>query len=126
MEWINHYHKAMYCMTKQNFSQASKEFDKTFEKLLKTKTTNQDIYRVFCNAGLSYLYSGKPLLGIHCIEMATELNPQYNFASKQLQKFKQGDFDDVIQLGLLTEIKNNFEEWEKRPDYLLLLQSTSQ
>jgi len=118
MKWINHYHKAMYCMTKQNFSQASKEFDKTFEKLLKTKTTNQDIYRVFCNAGLSYLYSGQPLLGINCIEMASELNPQYTFASKQLQKFKQGDFDDVIQLGLLTEIKNNFEEWEKRPDYL--------
>ncbi len=120
MQWINHYHKAMYYMTKQNFFQASKEFDKTFEKLLKTKTTNQDIYRVFCNAGLSYLYSGKPLLGINCIEMASELNPQYTFALKQLQKYNRGDFDDVIQLGLLTEIKNNFEEWEKRPDYLHL------
>ena len=120
MDWINYYHKAMYYMSKQNFFQASKEFDRTFEKLLKTKTANQDIYRVFCNAGLSYVFSGKPLLGIHCIEMASELNPQYTFASEQLHKYQQGDFDEVIQLGILTEMKNNFEEWEKRPDYLHL------
>jgi len=120
MEWINYYHKAMYYIRKQDFFQASKEFDKTFEKLLETKTTNQDIYRVFCNSGLSYLFSGKPLLGVHCFEVAHELNPHYTFASEQLHKYQRGDFDEVIQLGILTEMKKNFEEWKKRPDYLNL------
>lgn len=120
MEWIDYYHNAMYTMNKQDFFQASKEFEKTFEKLLETKTTNQDIYRVFCNAGSSYLFSGKPVLGVQCFEAALELNPQYTFASEQLQKYQRGDFDEIIKLGILTEIKNNFEEWNKRPDYLNL------
>jgi len=120
LEWVDHYHKALYTMNKQDFFQASKEFDKTFEKLLQTKTTSQDIYRVFCNSGLSYLFSGKPVLGVQCFEAALELSPQYTFASEQLQKYQQGDFDDIIKLGILTEIKNNFEEWNKRPDYLNL------
>lgn len=105
LEWVDHYHKAMYTMNKQDFFQASKEFDRTFEKLLETKTTSQDIYRVFCNSGLSYLFSGKPVLGVQCFEAALELSPQYTFASEQLQKYQQGDFDDIIKLGILTEMK---------------------
>ena len=120
MEWIDCYHKAMYSMSKQNFFEASKEFDKTFKELLETKTTDQNIYRVFCNAGMSYVFSGKPLLGMHCFEMAYELNPQYAFASEQLHKCQGGDFDNFIQLGILKDMENNFEKWEKRPDYLNL------
>ena len=119
-KWTNHYHKAMYHIHKQNFLQASKEFDKTFKTLLKTKTTSQDIYRVFCNAGVSYMFSGEPLLGINCIEIAHELNPQYAFASKQLHRFRQGEFDDTIRLGMLLKMQRNIEKWEKRPDHLKL------
>jgi hypothetical protein len=119
-EWVDYYYKALHIMNKQDFFQASKGFDKTFEKLLETKTTSIDIYRVFCNAGLTYLFSGKPVLGVQCIEAAFELNPQYTFASEQMQKFQQGDFNNIIQLGLLTQIKNNLETWEKRPNYLNL------
>jgi len=118
MEWTTYYHKAMYNISKQDFFQASKEFDRTFEKLLETKTTSQDIYRVFCNSGLSYLFSGKPLLGVQCFEAAHKLNPQYAFASEQLHKYQRGDFNEIIQLGILTELNNNFKEWEKKPDYL--------
>ena len=120
MEWVDYYQKAMYTMNKQDFFQASKEFDKTFEKLLETKTTSYDIFRVFCNSGLSYLFTGKPVLGVRCFEAALELNPQYTFASEQMQKYQQGDFDDIIKLGIVTEIKNNFEEWTKRSDHLNL------
>lgn len=120
MEWIDYHYNAMYSMSKQNFFQASKEFDKTFKKLLEAKTTNQDIYRIFCNAGLSYVFSGKPLLGMHCFEIAVELNPKYTFASEQLHKFQRGDFDNFIQLGILKYMENNFEKWKKRPDYLNL------
>jgi len=119
-EWVDYYHKAMYTMNKQDFSQASKEFDKTFEKLLETKTTSYDIFRVFCNSGLSYLFSGKPVLGVQCFEAALELNQQYTFALEQLQKYQRGDFDDIIKLGIVTEIKNNFEEWTKRSALLNL------
>ena len=117
-EWVDYYHKALYAMNKQDFFQASEEFDKTFEKLLETKTTDQNIYRVFCNAGSTYLFSGKPVLGVQCFEAALELNPQYTFASEQLQKYKRGDFEGIIQLGILTQIKNNFEERDKKRDYL--------
>ena len=120
LEWVDYYHKAMYTMNKQDFFQASREFDKTFEKLLETKTTSYDIFRVFCNSGLSYLFSGKPVLGVQCFEAALELNQQYTFALEQLQKYQRGDFDDIIKLGIVTEIKNNFEEWTKRSDHLNL------
>ncbi len=118
LEWCNYYHKAMYYTHKQKFLSASKKYDETFKKLLELKTTNQNIYRVFCNAGLAYLLSGKPLLGVNCFEMAYELNSKYSFAYKQLQKYHKGEFDPYIQLGMLTEMKNNIEKWKRRPDYL--------
>ncbi|MDH7517411.1 MAG: SEC-C metal-binding domain-containing protein [Candidatus Thermoplasmatota archaeon] len=120
MKWTDYYYKAMLYMSKQNFVKASKEFDKTFEKLLETKTTSQDIYRVFCNAGISYLFSGKPFLGLNCLKIALELNPKYTFASEQLKKYEQGEFNEIIQFGFLSMMKNNIEEWEKRPDYLVM------
>ena len=120
MKWTDYYHKAMFYMSKQNFVKASKEFDKTFEKLLETKTTSQDIYRVFCNAGLCYLFSGKPFLGLNCFEIALELNSKYTFASEQIKKYEQGYFNEIIQFGFLSRMKNNIDEWIKRPDYLVM------
>lgn len=114
MEWVDHYSQAMFHMRKQHFFKASKEFDKTFEKLLETKTTSNNIYRIFCNSGISYLCSGNPVLGVQCIEVAHALNPQYTFASEQLQKYERGDLDDIIKLGMLTKIKENFEQWDKK------------
>jgi len=117
-EWTRYYHSAMRYMRNQEFLKASKEFDRTFEKLLETKTTYREIYRVFCNSGASYLFSGKPLLGLRCLEIAQELNPQYTFASDQLRKYERGDFDEGIEFGFLSIMKENLEEWEKRSDYL--------
>ena len=120
IEWRKYCDKAMYYTYKRNFLAASKKYDETFKKLLESETTEQEIYRLFCNAGLAYLFSGKELLGTNCLEMAYELNPKYSFAYDQLQKYDQGEFDPYIQLGFLTETKNNFEEYEHRPSYLHL------
>jgi tetratricopeptide (TPR) repeat protein len=116
--WLDYYYKAMFYMSKQQFFKASEEFDKTFEKLLETKTTSNDIYRVFCNSGMSYLCSGNPVLGVQCFEVASKLNPQYAFASEQLEKYNRGDFDGVIHLGVLTQIKQNLEQWTEKHDRL--------
>lgn len=119
-EWGGPYRKALQFMEKRQFFEARKKFDETFDKLLELKTTDGDIYRVFANAGLSYLATGKPRVGFICISIAHNLNPQYEFAADQLQKIEQGEFDDLIELGYLSQMKNNAEKWEARPDYLHL------
>ncbi|MCK4348427.1 MAG: SEC-C domain-containing protein, partial [Thermoplasmatales archaeon] len=118
--WHKYYDKAMYYLHKQNFLDASKKYEEAFKNLIDSETTWREIYRLYCNAGLAYLFSGKELLGANCLEMAYELNPKYSFASEQLQKYDQGEFDPYIQLGFITEMKNNFEEYLEGPDYLHL------
>lgn len=119
-EWYNPYYKAMQHMHDQQFSKACKKFDETFQKLLELQTTDPDIYRVYCNAGLAYLLSGKPLLGTGCISIAKEINPNYTFASEQLQKIENGDFDELMKIGYTIKIMNNMEKWDDRPDHLNL------
>ena len=117
-DWFKPYYKALQLMHQQQFTKAQEKFDETFQKLLASKTSDPTIYRVFCNAGLGYLFSGKPYIGINCLITATMLNPKYTFAHEQLQKLEDGEFSRLIQLGLLTKMTDNMKQWEHPPNHL--------
>lgn len=119
-EWWTYYEDAMERMHQRKFTDAAEKFEEAFKKLLDSETTWREIYRLYCNAGLAHLFSGDETLGVKCLEMAYELNPNYSFAYKQLQDYQKGEFDSFIQLGILQKMKNNFEEYLESPDYLHL------
>lgn len=119
-DWFKPYHKALHLMHQQEFTKAGEKFDETFQKLLDSKTSDPNIYRVFCNAGLGYLFSGRPYLGTSCLNIATEINPNYTFASEQLRKLEQGKFDELMELGIMMNMNDNIEKWEHRPNHLNL------
>ena len=122
-DWFKPYYEAMQLMHQQQFSNACKKFDETFQQLLESKTTDSDIYRLYCNAGLAYLLSGQPYMGTGCISIATNLNPKYTFAKQQLQKIEQGDFNKLVELALMMKMTKNMEnmqKYEQKKDHLNL------
>ena len=117
-EWWDDYHDAMHMMHEGEFIDASEKFDEAFRHLLDSETTWREIYRLYLNAGLSYLYSGRETLGAQCIHIACDLNPNYTFARNHLEEYHAGNYTPMIQLGYLEAMNENIEEWKKRPDYL--------
>ena len=118
IEWWDDYHDAMHMMHEGEFIDASEKFDEAFMHLLDFKTTWREIYRLYLNAGLSYLHSGRETLGVQCIQIACDLNPNYIFAQYHLEEYHSGNYIPMIQLGYLEAMSNNIEEWKNRPDYL--------
>lgn len=119
-DWCESYDKAMWYMHQQQFDKATEEFDETFRRLLESKIADPDIFRVFCNAGIAYLFSGEVYVGVGCISIAKELNPKYSLACEQYRRIEEGEFHELIELGLMTKILNNFKTWDKRPAHLHL------
>lgn len=117
-EWRTSYEKAFLLMQRQQFSKAATTLEQTFKKLLDLQTTDREIYRVFCNAGVAHVLSGDVALGEYCFRTAQQLNPQYAFASEQLHKLKEGDFDSCLRLGVIKQMCDNFDEIRRRPSYL--------
>lgn len=109
-DWWLDYEKANKFMRQRKFRDAAKRFEKTFTTLLDSKTTWREIYRLYCNAGLAYLFSGDEILGVECIETAIKLNPNYTFAFEQLHDYEEGKLTPLIQMGFLQKMKDNIEE----------------
>ncbi len=116
--WWDTYQDALTHMHKERYSKAAKLFDTTFSLLENTRTTWREIYRVFCNAGVTYLLNGDAVRGAMCLEMAAALNPKYGFGVEQLQKYRDGDFDALIELGMVRKIGEGMKQWEERPEHL--------
>lgn len=120
-DWWDYYDEAMYFLRENKFSSAKQKFDKVFETLLKGNTTWHDIYRIYFNAGLAYLYAGDAFLGKECIKTALTLNPKYSFAQKELEKLENGkQFDTYFQLSLIKKMRDGIEKFrlESKTDHL--------
>ena len=112
-DWVSLYDEAMDYMLEKDITNATMKFDEVFTSLLNDKTTYREIYRIFCNAGIAHLFSGNPTLGLKCIKIAKELNPNYKFADKQLEMYQKGLADSLIRLGYLKTIRNNMTKWHE-------------
>ncbi|HUY00965.1 MAG TPA: SEC-C metal-binding domain-containing protein [Candidatus Deferrimicrobium sp.] len=112
-DWVSLYDDAMDCMYRKDITTAAVKFDEVFTSLLNDKTAYREIYRIFCNAGLAHLFSGNPTLGLKCITIAKELNPNYKFADTQLEMVQNELTDPLIQLGYLRTMRNNIAKWHE-------------
>ena len=117
-EWWDTYLDAMEHMHTKRYSEAAKLFDATFSHLENTRTTWREIYRLYCNAGITYLLNGDVGPGAVCLEMAAVLNPKYEFGMEQLQKYRDGGFNAQIQLGIVRKIGEGLKKWQERPEHL--------
>ncbi|MHA1378498.1 MAG: YecA family protein [Candidatus Helarchaeota archaeon] len=115
--WVSYYEDAIERMRSKDFTGAATKFDEAFTALLDDQTTYREIYRIFCNAGLSYLLSGNKTLGIKCISIAKEINPNYKFAEFQLKNIQDGKLDPFIELCYLEKIRDSIAEFENELTY---------
>ncbi len=86
------YHRGLKTMEQGKIEKTLKAFDRAFELLLENRTTERDIFRLFANKGAAMLAAGN-LNGEVLLQLARELNPQYDFATQQLKRFKRGEFE---------------------------------
>ena len=114
MEWRDDYEDAMYLLHERRFVDAADRFEDAFSSLMESRTTWRDIYRLYCNAGLSYLFSGQETLGVLCLGAACELNPNYAFARQQLNRYREGEMSDLIKLGVIQQMNANISKWKER------------
>ncbi|MEW5760871.1 MAG: SEC-C metal-binding domain-containing protein, partial [Candidatus Thermoplasmatota archaeon] len=117
-EWRQIYDHALFCLYEKELTTSAKKFDELFTKLLDDQTTDREIYRVYCNAGIAHLFGGNPTLGLKCISIASELNPNYKFAREKLEEIESGKFDPFIQFGYLRKIKEGIDKFLSMPEYL--------
>jgi hypothetical protein len=120
--WKYLYDEAMDYMRNRDFTNATMKFDGVFIALLDEVTTYHDIYRVYCNAGLAHLFSGNAILGVRCIMISKELNPNYTFAEEQLKKYQQKVYNPFIKMGTIKKMQKILASWQDRlhfkPEYL--------
>ena len=84
-----------------DYSQALKYFNKYFRELLKRRTTIFFIYRVYANKATCHFACGHKVEGKRMIDIALELNPNYDFGQKLLRQYEAGEFIDIRDvLGL--------------------------
>ncbi|MHA1382173.1 MAG: hypothetical protein ACTSR3_00285 [Candidatus Helarchaeota archaeon] len=115
--WVSLYEDAMKCMRNKDFTVAATIFDEVFTALLDDRTTYREIYRIFCNAGLSYLLSGNATLGTKCVSIAKEINPHYKFAEFQLKQIQDGKLAPFIEYGYLLKIKDRIAKFQNELTY---------
>ncbi len=109
-DWIERYDRALAKQKAGRFTEAAPLFDETFQTLMDERTTNREIYRVFANAGLAYIYSGDVHKASMCWTASLELNPAYTFPRELLDKLDKGEFDEAIKLGLLLKMREGMEK----------------
>lgn len=117
-EWRDTYLDAMEHMHAKRYSEAAELFDATFSHLENTRTTWREIYRLYCNAGVTYLLNGDVGPGAACLDMATALNPKYEFGMEQLKKLRDGGFKSQIEYGIVRKIGEGLKKLQERPKHL--------
>ncbi len=84
LEWTRHADQGIHYFKKDDIVRAKRAFDKTFVSLHGSVTTSPEIYRLFANAGVCYVFSGSTLVGKRLLEYAHALNPSYTYATEML------------------------------------------
>ncbi len=75
-----------------NYFRALKDFDKYFKELLRRRTTIFYIYRMYANKAVCHFACGQNKEGKSMINIALELNPNYDFGLKLLRQYEEGRF----------------------------------
>ena len=97
------YEKAFNKMNSGDYYNALKSFDKCFKEFLKRRTTVFYIYRLYANKAVSHFACGQRAEGKKMVDIALELNPNYDFGQKLLRQYNDGEFD--LDIKKILDIK---------------------
>lgn len=103
-DWYKHFKKGMDYFSHFKFASALKQYDDVFCELLKGKTTMPELYRLYANKATAHLALAQETEAVKMLEIALELNPNYDFANYQLSKYRLGKFKEPLQASLLAEL----------------------
>lgn len=108
-DWYKHFKKGMDYFSHFKFASALKQYDDVFRELLKGKTTMPEIYRLYANKATAHLALAQETEAVKMLELALELNPNYDFANYQLSKYRLGKFKEPLRASLLAELATRGE-----------------
>lgn len=94
LDWGRDHSKALALMKKLKFRKALKKFNRVFEYLLGKKTVWPDIYRHYTNKAVCHFSLGEKKVGKAMLDIALSLNPYYDFAKKELKRYKKGHYNN--------------------------------
>lgn len=114
-EWEEYQYEAHEYFIENDPGKAMEYYNKCFESLLKNKAAEREIYRTFANKAVTHFQLGEENEGVRLLEMALELNPNYDFARNMMKKYKEGGFADTIMAGMLVETGKRMKD----PDHFL-------
>lgn len=104
-------------MRSGNYFKALKYFDKYFRKLLQRRTTVFFIYRIYANKAVCHFACGQKSEGKKMIDIALELNPNYDFGRKLLRRYRAGEFDFEIKNILGLKSRFGFQKKDSSEKY---------
>jgi len=113
-EWIEYFEKASEFMHNNKNKKALENYDKCFEALLKNKTVNSEIYRLFANKAIAHFSLGEEKKGIKLLKIALDLNPNYDFGRDVMEMYEDGEYDNLILCGSLERMAENAKNGKSR------------
>ena len=92
---------------------ALEKFEKAFGFMKKENTTLSEVYRVYTNLAIGHLTFGEIYLAKKCLEVALELNPNYDFGVLTKKRLETGFFDDQIVRTIRWAISRSRKKIDK-------------
>ncbi len=105
--WNSKYHKAVEFLKKSEFKKALEKINEVLEYMLKEQTTDFEIYRIFANKGVCHFFLKEGTLAEFMLKTAIKLNPFYEFAQTQLEKFREAGLDNLKKKEGRVDIKKD-------------------
>lgn len=111
--WRDEYHKGIELFKRNEAEKSLTAYRKTIAALLNERTTFREVFRLFANTGVTFLMNGYEYAGKRMLEISLELNPHYDFAQKQLERYEAGEYEALICEGLSERAKKISERESK-------------
>lgn len=103
-DWYQHFERGMNYFKDYKFASALKQYNEVFRKLLEGRTTMPEIYRIYANKAMAHFSLAQETEAVKMLEIALELNPNYDFANYQISKYRLGKLKEPLEATLLTQL----------------------
>ncbi|MFH1611107.1 MAG: hypothetical protein ABIA83_00695 [Patescibacteria group bacterium] len=109
-EWNQNYTQAHQYFSKADYTQAVEEYKDCFISLKDERTTAPEPYRLFANKALAHFAAGERSMGKAMVDIALEMNPNYDFGIQIRARLESGEYDSLIFHGLGDSLRKAKEE----------------
>lgn len=96
-QWLQLYEQAYTHMAEGKIAQAIQKYDAVFKRLLNNREVDGQIYRVFTNNAIAYFAFGEKLIGKKLLQLALQLNPNYDFGQLTMMRLQSGLFEVAMK-----------------------------